>query len=241
MKKVQNLLLLVIFMVCAFTFNLKVDAATPTFQSITVKQGDTVLTKEGNTYIANGYDNLYFTYEIPYSSHSSYYIEMYEDEYNEDNYIGGGYYYPDFVSTVWLSLPSMENSIKTYLLKLCDDWGCPTTYDSASIVVNFTKVGTFDDDVVYYTKIMQAGSEVLYNNEIGGFSFNNLQDVTFTVHAENLDPTATYELICADKSMKYTGSQLMNDVDHTCIISGYQNSNLNISYGITRSSWGLGI
>ncbi len=240
MKKIRNLLYVVIFLVCALALVPKVDALTPEFQSITIKQGDTVLTKEGNNYIAPGYDDLFITYSIPGNNYGYYYIEVYEDEISEDNYVTGGSYYPDYVSHIWLSIPYMESPNKTYIFRLCDEWECTNVYDTKTVNVIFNKVGTFADDKVYITKAMQGGTQIYYDDTNSGYIFNNHQDIVFSVKAENLDSTAKYELECFNKSMVYTGAELMTGVNHTCIIGDYSYSSFSLFYRISRDGWGVG-
>jgi len=242
MKKTQNLLFLMFLSLALFAFITPKEVKAigePKIQSITIKQGNTVLTKEGNYYIAPGYDNLEVSYGLVNAGYGygSYYLEVLDgSEYP----ISSGWYYPNFVSELWVNLNSMDNPIVTYEFNLCSDWDCETIYDTRTISVNFTKFGTFDDDSIYYTKVMQGGVEITLDNNQGGYLFNNLQDVVFSLKGENLDSDGTYEIECANKSMYYTGDELMNGVDHTCIVSDYQYDSFNLNYSIARSGWSIG-
>ena len=116
MKKTQNLLFLMFLSLALFTFIPPKEVKAigePEIQSITVKQGNTVLTKEGNYYIAPGYDNLEVSYSLVNAGYGygSYYLEVLDgSEYP----ISSGWYYPNFVSELWVNLSYMDNPIVTY-------------------------------------------------------------------------------------------------------------------------------
>lgn len=239
MKKIRNLLFIFVFL-CVFALIMpnKVNAiGEPEIQSITVKQGNTVLQKEGNYYVANGYDKLYFSYEL--ANVNTYgmggYIEVYQE--GEEYARSTGWYHVGYESEIYVDF---DNEYVTYNINLCDDWDCDPIYDTKTIQVRFTKVAEMNDDVVYFTKAMQSGEEVLYDNERGGFTFNPLRDITFSLKGENLDLSANYAISCADYTAYYLGSELMNGLDHTCVVSNYHDNSFYLGYKLVGYSTSVG-
>ena len=230
MKKTKNLLFLLVLLIGIFTFVIPKEVyaiGEPTITSITVKQGNNVLEKEGDYYIADGYEKIYFSYEL--ANVNAYgmgeYIEVWQD-LNDMYPRASGWYHVGYESEMYVDF---ANEYVDYTVKLCDDWNCETVYETRIIKVRFTKVPEMADDVIYYTKVMQNGTELAYDNTIGGFSLNPLRDVTFSVKGENLDPIGNYTLSCANRSKAvYTGLELMNGVDHTCVIADYNEDYLNL-------------
>ena len=236
MKKIRNLLFIFVFL-CVFALIMpnKVNAiGEPEIQSITVKQGNTVLQKEGNYYVANGYDKLYFSYEL--ANVNTYgmggYIEVYQE--GEEYARSTGWYHVGYESEIYVNF---DNEYVTYNINLCDDWDCDPIYDTKTIQVRFTKVAEMNDDVVYFTKAMQSEEEILFDNDRGGFTFNPLRDIKFMIKGENLDPTANYAIRCANTTMYYLGSDLMNEfnhIGHTCVVSSYQNGTFDLNYELAN-------
>ena len=247
MKRIHNLLFLMVLLMAVFALPGRVSAiGEPEIQGITIKQGNTVLAKEGEYYVAPGADRLYVTYDI--INLPAYGMGVYIEVLKEGDYwpSSSGSYYSGYASDLYVDL---YNEYVTYSIKLCEDSTCDNIYDTLDFTVKFTLVTESVDDVVYFSKIMQGGSEVAFDDETDKFILNDLQDATFFVKAENLTPDVNYKLICngykqegynyesINEEETYTGTQLMNGVEHTCVLSKFQGvDSFNFGYGL-GSGW----
>ena len=222
MNKTIKKLLYLIFILQFFTFMPRVsagayDGVTFNEDNIIVKQGDTILQKENDVYIAPGYGTIkvYYTlngYNPGSGFGSSPMVKL------DDNSWGCGatFYYGS--TTYNTCQPNFQHETENYVLKICDDYQCDNPYDTYEFSVNFEKYNDVQDDKVYFTNLSQGGNDLVLD-EYNYFTVNTRQNAIFSITGENLDEEADYIIMCGGNSNyqeTYTGAEIMNGVDYVC-------------------------
>ena len=197
-----------------------------------VKQGNTILQKENDVYIASGYEDIKVYYTLNgYNSGSSYGSSPYIKLENETWGCDSTYYYSGAFSTCRLNfMQETEN----YTLKICDDYQCDTSYDTREFSIKYSKYEDIQDDKIYFTNLSQGGEDLVLDDDSNYFTLNKKQNAIFSITGDNLDENANYYIMCGDNS-KYeiakTGAEIMEGTEYICNISK-QDNNITPSYRI---------
>ena len=223
MKKTIKRLLFLVFILQFFAFAPHVSAGA--FDGVSfnddpiIKQGNTILQKEGDVYIAPGYDQIkvYYTLE-GYNSGSSQGTSPLIKLENDSWGCSSTYYYSGANNSCD---PNFIEETVNYVLQICDDYTCANPYDTREFSIRFEKYAEVQDDKIYFTNLSQGGEDLVLDGNYY-FTLNKKQNAIFSIIGENLDSNANYSIMCGGNSnyqITYTGAQIMDGVEHVCNVA----------------------
>lgn len=212
MKKILKIFLCIGLLLQNFMFAIPVNAtgSNLSIKINSVKQGNDVLVMNDNKYVVNNYDSIKIFYELENKDpNKNYYLSFSSN---------GNGYGTNYREGEALDIRNPEFRYTHYTLKICDNFSCEVVYATKDIYFEYAQYESVNNSLAYVQSLSQAGEQINFDINNNQLNVNNIEDITVSVKAENLEANVTYSIkpgLGGSFEEKVLGSELMAGYNFT--------------------------